>query len=321
MAKAKTPPGRLSAAGYDRLLAAFGAPIADFDCGRFCAPLNQGEPVCCTTENAVPVMDKAEWEVLSGRTDLWHKFKPQDAAGRAVVKEAGTLCVAAECKGAAHCERDNRSLSCRAFPFAPYINADGDFVGASYYWGFADRCWVISHLYVATPEYLREFFLAYDRLLLTDRDEWRAHRDNASAMRRVFSRRGEKFAWVGRDFIWRWERPYQGGSVAMEDPVREMRAFAPYRTPQSYRAAVAAEGGEVSDALVAEVFSVAQKRTQKRAQKETQKGIKKEAKNGAKDRAKSKIKSEAKKETKSRTKNQAKKEVKSRAKNPQRKKQ
>ena len=150
-------------------------------------------------------------------------------------------------------------FSCRAFPFAPYINSDGDFVGASYYWGFADRCWVISHLYVATPEYLREFFLAYDRLLLRDRDEWRAHRDNSAVMRRVFSRKGEKFAFIGRDLVWRWERPHQGGAIEIRDPARELRPFAPYTNAKTYKAAVKAEGGTVDDALVAEVFTVADK--------------------------------------------------------------
>ena len=300
VAKTKTPAGRLSAEGYDRLLGDFASPIAAFDCGRFCAPLNKGEPVCCTTENAVPVLDKAEWQVLVGRTDLWRKFKPHDAAGRAIVKEASPHCVAAECKGAAFCERDNRSLSCRAFPFAPYINSDGDFVGASYYWGFADRCWVISHLYVATPEYLREFFLAYDRLLLTDRDEWQAHRDNSSAMRRVFSRRDEKFAWIGRDLIWRWEQPHQGGAIAMQDPEREIRAFAPYTSPQAYRAAVAAEGGVASDGLVGEVFSL----------------VSSKAKAKTKPKAKSKTKTKTKSRTKTKPKQAATKTARIKAAHP-----
>lgn len=256
-----TPPAkpraskRLDAADYDRLLSNFAAPIASLDCGRFCAPLNNGEPVCCTTSNAVPVLDRGEWNLLTARTDLWSRFKPKDAAGREVVREAGRLCVAAECKGAAFCERDNRSLSCRAFPFAPYIDRDGVFSAISYYHGFADRCWVISNLHIATPRYLREFFIAYDRLFARDHEEWLAHKDNSIAMRRVHSRRRHRFAIVTRDFAWKWVRPHGRGTVAIRDPAREMKAFGPYGTPAAYRAAVKDAGGQVSDKIVREVFA------------------------------------------------------------------
>src|SRR5690606_21417962 len=35
---------------YERLK----SPVSRYDCGRHCAPLNGGEPVCCSTQNAVP---------------------------------------------------------------------------------------------------------------------------------------------------------------------------------------------------------------------------------------------------------------------------
>ena len=243
---------RLGESDYDRLLSAFASPIAALDCGRFCAPLNDGEPVCCTTENAVPVMDRGEWRLLSGRTDLWSRFRPKDAAGRDIVAESGTLCVAAACKGAAFCERDNRSLSCRAFPFAPYIDAKGDFAAISYFWGFADRCWVISNLHLATKKYLAEFFAAYDALFARDRDEWRANFENAATQRRVHSRRGVRFAAVGRDFRWRWVLPHGAGWQLMEDPAREMARFGPYKSAAAYRRAVAEAGGTAPPALAAE---------------------------------------------------------------------
>ncbi|MGR4001189.1 MAG: hypothetical protein OD811_05315, partial [Alphaproteobacteria bacterium] len=246
---------RLKADDYDRLLTEFSSPIAALDCGRICAPLNGGEPVCCTTANAVPVLDRGEWELFRSRTDLWSKFQPQDAAGRAIVAEAGRLCVAAECKGASLCERDNRSLSCRAFPFAPYIDRDGNFSAISYYWGFADRCWVISNLHIATPQYLREFFIAYDRLFARDHEEWLAHKDNSITMRRMHSRKRQRFAIVARDFSWKWVRPYGRGVVEMQDPAREMKAFGPYRSPATYRAAVARAEGEVTDAVVKQAFA------------------------------------------------------------------
>ena len=51
MAKATLKP-----ADFASLYDGFTAPVSRFDCGRKCAPLNGGEPVCCSTQNAVPVV-------------------------------------------------------------------------------------------------------------------------------------------------------------------------------------------------------------------------------------------------------------------------
>ena len=83
----------------------FQASISRFDCGRKCAPLNGGEPVCCSTGHAIPVVQKIEWEHLKSRTDMWRRFKPYDAATRKIVKELGPSCCAVECRGARHCDR------------------------------------------------------------------------------------------------------------------------------------------------------------------------------------------------------------------------
>ena len=238
---------RLGESDYDRLLSAFASPIAALDCGRFCAPLNDGEPVCCTTENAVPVMDRGEWRLLSGRTDLWSRFRPKDAAGREIVAESGTLCVAAACKGAAFCERDNRSLSCRAFPFAPYIDAKGDFVTSS-----------PSRTSGASPTAAG----SSPTCILRPRSIWPSSSPPTTPsspatatnggptsrtprpQRRVHSRRGARFAAVGRDFRWRWVLPHGAGWQLMEDPAREMARFGPYKSAAAYRRAVAEAGGD-----------------------------------------------------------------------------
>ena len=40
------------------------------------------------------------------------------------------------CQGPAHCQRPFRALSCRQFPFFPYITADDRFIGLAYEWEF-----------------------------------------------------------------------------------------------------------------------------------------------------------------------------------------
>lgn len=184
---------------YRRIYDSFTAPISRFDCGRKCAPLNDGQPVCCTTGHAVPVVDRSEWKLLRGRTDLWRVYKPTDASGRAVISDLHAHCLAIECKGAAHCERDNRSMSCRTFPFFPYITAVGEFFGLSYFWTFEDRCWVMSNLGVVDKQFVAEFVAAYELLFAHDADEYAANRDHSAAMRRTFSRWNRIIPLIGRD--------------------------------------------------------------------------------------------------------------------------
>jgi hypothetical protein len=43
----------------------FNAPIAEFDCGKKCAPHNpSGKPFCCDICHAVPAAYKSEWNYL-----------------------------------------------------------------------------------------------------------------------------------------------------------------------------------------------------------------------------------------------------------------
>ena len=217
---------------YDK----FQAPISRFECGSKCAPHNGGEPVCCSTQHAVPVVDKAEWRVLRSRSDLWHRFKPYDAATRHIVEELPTTCMAVECKGARHCERENRSLSCRAFPFFPYIDRQGAFIGLSYYWVFEDRCWVISNLQVVDSKFVREFVDAYDFLIASDKQEYEGFRDHSISMRRVFSRWNRFIPLISRDGGYFKVMP-KTGRVLPCDPAK-FPMHAPYK--EKVRTAAAA---------------------------------------------------------------------------------
>ena len=226
---------------YDR----FQAPISRYDCGRMCAPLNGGEPVCCSTQNAVPVVQKAEWRLLESRTDMWRRFKPYDAATRTIVRELTTSCVAIECRGARHCERDNRSLACRAFPFFPYITKEREFVGLAYYWDFEDRCWVISNLSIVDRDFVRDFVATHELLFARDAEEFDTFRDHSAAMRRVFTRWKRPIPLIGRDGGYLKVLPRGGRIVPAR--IEEFRALGPYRSEKAYRKAVAEAGGTLPD--------------------------------------------------------------------------
>lgn len=183
---------------YRRVYRDFEAPVSAFDCGRKCAHLNGGEPVCCSTKHAIPLADRAEFALLRTRTDLWRRYVPTDAASRREIADVHQDCVAIECKGARHCERDNRTLACRAFPFGPYITRQGEFLGLTYYRDFEETCWVISNLGVVTPRFARECIAAFEAVFAVDKLEYEAHLEESAQVRRVFTRRGRAFPVIDR---------------------------------------------------------------------------------------------------------------------------
>jgi hypothetical protein len=183
---------------YRRIYARFQKPASRYDCGRKCAPLNGGVPVCCSTDHALPLVDKHEWQFLRARSDLWRLYLKRDAETRRERKDMHRDCRLIECKGAAHCERENRSLSCRAFPFFPYITADDEFAGLAPFWTFEDRCWLMNNLQVVDRGFVREFVAAHELLFAADQEERAANRDHSAAMRRVFARWNRLMPLIGR---------------------------------------------------------------------------------------------------------------------------
>lgn len=184
---------------YESIYAGFEAPVAQFDCGQYCAPHNGGTPVCCSTAHCIPVVRRDEWKFLQSRSDLWHRYKPGDRAEQKIKDDLPRDILMIECKGAALCERENRSLSCRAFPFFPYVTRDYNFVGLTYYWHFEDLCWVISNLGIVERPFLDEFVSTFDLLFRRIPGELETFRDYAATMRRAFSRMGRTIPVLGRD--------------------------------------------------------------------------------------------------------------------------
>lgn len=220
---------------YRRVHENFQAPVSQFDCGRKCAPHNGGEPVCCSTEHAIPVADKPEFDLLRARTDLWRRYTPTDAQARRELADLHEDCVAIECKGARHCERDNRTMACRAFPFFPYMTRAGEIPGLSYYWSFEDRCWVISNLGIVTPGFVRECIESYEMIFAADREEHDVYMRLSADMRRVFARRNAIIPIIGRDGTFFAVEPRT--HVLRPATPAEFPAFGPYKNEETVAAA------------------------------------------------------------------------------------
>jgi len=175
---------------YKELYNLFDTPITAGDCGEKCAPHNDfGVPFCCDTQHAVPTAYDDEWHYLNENTKLWHLWENSDRDETIRLEEDTPVGqVLLECLGHYQCQREYRSITCRAFPFFPYITLDGDFIGLSYYWQYEDRCWIISNLDLVTDAYLMEFVNAYQFIFEKFPDELEGFRYHSIIMRRVFGR-------------------------------------------------------------------------------------------------------------------------------------
>ncbi len=165
------------------------APVTDFDCGTLCAPGNGGVPVCCHAESVVPVLYKSEFEVLKRRTKLWRKYQPRTAHQRGLNKDMRSCDMLAVCKGAEFCERDNRSIVCRTFPFEPYLDHDGVLAGLVYNFEYLGTCPLVGSKHKVLPEFVDQSMQLWDRMF----DLWPTEQDFyfliSQTIRRSFGQR------------------------------------------------------------------------------------------------------------------------------------
>jgi hypothetical protein len=178
---------------FAKLYNSFDSPIAALDCGDKCSPYNERlVPFCCDTRHMIPSAYQYEWKYLTSNTDLWHLWRGASEDEELRLRDqtpSGQVLI--ECQGHLRCQRNFRSITCRAFPFFPYIDSSGAFLGLSYYWEFEDRCWVISNLNIVSRGYLKQFIDAFDALLCAHPDERENFRFHSDLMRKEY-RRGRR---------------------------------------------------------------------------------------------------------------------------------
>ena len=172
---------------FEELYTGFDAPMAAFDCGDRCAPYHDhGVPFCCDRQVVIPSAYQDEWQYLRTQTDLWHLWQTQDSVLTEEIKnQTSDGQVLIECKGYQYCQRAYRSISCRAFPFFPYINPQGEFIGLAAYWEYREQCWLISHLEVVTQAYIQAFMRTF-KILFERMPEDKMHFIEFSAYMRSF---------------------------------------------------------------------------------------------------------------------------------------
>jgi hypothetical protein len=214
---------------YDR----FDAPVTAFDCGQKCAPHNpSGKPFCCDICHAVPAAYRPEWEYLQRNTGLWRPWRgdecPSDPGDPAeLLADTPDHMLLLACLGPSRCQREFRLISCRQFPFFPYVSSDDRFLGLAYEWEFEGVCWVISHLGEVTGGYREEFVRLYDELFARSQEEFEGYAAKSEELRAYFAARKRRFPLLHR-----------GGGYYLVSPGNErmqrvsperLRRFGPYR--------------------------------------------------------------------------------------------
>ena len=186
---------------FTSLYASFDVPITAKDCGVKCAPYNEyGVAFCCDTNHAIPTAYREEWNYLQSSTNLWHLWEDVDPdETKRVRAEAPEGQILIECLGHKLCQRSFRSMTCRAFPFFPYITIGNEFVGLTYYWEYEDRCWAINHLDAVASAYAQAFVIAYEWVFENFPEELGNFRFNSILMRRIFGRQKRTITLLHRD--------------------------------------------------------------------------------------------------------------------------
>jgi hypothetical protein len=184
----------------------FDSSITTLDCGRKCAPHNpNGKPFCCDICHAVPAAYKSEWNYLEQNTDLWHAWRGDECGNihpreHAQIKSSTSKdMILLACLGPAQCQRNFRALSCRQFPFFPYVTSKYRFIGLAYEWEFESKCWVISNLPRVTREYRGQFIRTFDHLFATFQSEFENYAFHSERMRTEFVKRRRRIPLLHRN--------------------------------------------------------------------------------------------------------------------------
>jgi len=151
-----------------------------------------------------------EWEYLQQNTDLWHKWRGDECSevlesSEDSVDPSGLITETPEhmlllaCKGPDHCQRQYRAISCRQFPFFPYISTDFRFLGLAYEWEFESTCWVIHNLGAVTSAYRREFIQVYEDLFTLWQDDFTSYAIHSDHLREYYAARKRRFPLLHRN--------------------------------------------------------------------------------------------------------------------------
>jgi len=202
----------------------FSRPLSNIDCGEKCGPFNDyGVPVCCDINLIIPSAFIEEWEYLKDKTDLWLPWGSSNPIDASLENDLQDGQILLKCQGYQYCQRSFRTLTCRAFPFFPYLDSRGNFLGLVYFQDYREQCWIISNLSVVTTDYKTEFCQAFELLFKQYPESKESYSQYSSYIREKNSLSGDKIILL--DFE---------GNVFLVDSVSEISHHVGYEDLESF---------------------------------------------------------------------------------------
>jgi hypothetical protein len=212
---------------FDDLYRIFSRPLSDVDCGEKCGPFNEyGVPVCCDINLIIPSAYKAEWQFLKEKTDLWQPWSSSGPVDADLENEVQDGQVLLKCLGYQHCQRRFRTLTCRAFPFFPYLDSQGNFVGLVYFQEYRDMCWIISNLSLVTPAFKADFKQAFELLFKQYPESKESYSQYSSYLREENAISGDKIILL--DFEDKVFLLDPGSEISHQVSFEDLESFGPF---------------------------------------------------------------------------------------------
>ena len=209
---------------FRELYSGFEVSLCKVDCGLKCGPYNDyGVPICCDIHQVIPSAFDLEWRYLKENTDLWQPWSSTDQYNEELEEEILDGQVLLQCKGHQECQREFRTLTCRAFPFYPYLDSAGKFLGMSYYPEFRFGCWIISNLDMVDQSFKTAFQWAFQRVFELYPDYCQNYIDYSGYERQKAAEESEMVVLL--DFT---------GSVHLIDPLTEKEYPVQYKDLMAY---------------------------------------------------------------------------------------
>jgi hypothetical protein len=166
--------------------------MTDFDCGRKCAPKNDGVPYCCDREQVTPVLFRDEYRWHREQGTFWKKMPIKTKRDKKLVEETCTYNVFSVCPGVESCRRTLRSLSCRMFPFEPFLDKTGTVTGLVYQDGENERCPLVGkHRRHYNQAYIRNAIRVWQELVDTFPEEKEMYLRESRRRKRLATRTGK----------------------------------------------------------------------------------------------------------------------------------
>ncbi|MBI4825030.1 MAG: TIGR04282 family arsenosugar biosynthesis glycosyltransferase [Nitrospirae bacterium] len=167
--------------------------MIDFDCGKLCAPKNNGVPVCCENEFVVPILFHDEYKRHRRNGRFW-KRAPRTEEVKKYIEESEDYYVFASCPGPEKCIREQRSFNCMTFPFEPHINKDGEIAGLSYFNGKDVKCSLMDKPQKTyNPKYISNSIKFWKELFEYYPEEKESYMDESRKRERKAKRTGKRF--------------------------------------------------------------------------------------------------------------------------------